>query len=310
MVANFRAGLVLVSVAVFLWGTLPIALKLVLPHVDAVTLTWFRFICAFTVTLLLQIVFKRLGDFRQLSAKHWGILTLAMMGSIGNYILFVVSLHYLSGPTAQLIFQVAPIMMAIGGVLFYQEKISAIQILNFAGVIVGMLLFFNKELLGLAGHTQLLIGMACVFFSALSWVIYTLLQKSLIGRISSSNILLYIYFCASVLLLPFAVPEKIALVNNDLMPVLIFLSLNTLIAYESFTRALKHWPVSRIGAALPLVPVIAFVCTYLLHTWQPSMIEVDTLNLGALIGVLLVTVCSIGASTAGRRASKEAANAS
>lgn len=305
MASSYRTGLLLVSIAVFLWGTLPIALKLILPFVDAVTLTWFRFICAMAVTLSIQLIFKRLGDFKSLSRKQWIILTLAMFGSISNYVLFVVSLHYLSGPTAQLIFQVAPIMMAIGGVLFYQEQISAIQILYFAGVIIGMLMFFNNELAGLAGHTQILIGMACVFFSALSWVIYTLLQKSLIQRISSTNILLFIYCCASILLLPFSSPEKIMAVDSELLPVLIFLSLNTLIAYEAFTRSLKHWPVSRIGAALPLVPVVAFLCTYLLHSFWPALIEVETLNWVALTGVVIVTGCSIGASTVGSRRARQ-----
>lgn len=304
MAASYRAGLVLVSIAVFLWGTLPIALKMILPFVDAVTLTWFRFVCAFAVTLCIQLVFGRLGDFRKLGPKQWLVLTLAMLGSIANYILFVSSLHYLSGPTAQLIFQVAPIMMAVGGVLFYQEHISARQIVFFAGVIVGMLMFFNRELVGISGHTQILIGIACVFFSALSWVIYTLLQKALLQDISSSNILLYIYFCASVLLLPFSSPQKLELVSVDLFPVLLFLSLNTLIAYEAFTRSLQHWPVSRIGAALPLVPVIAFACTYLLHFIWPAHIEIETLNGVAQAGVLLVTCCSIGASAAGRRAAR------
>jgi len=135
-------------------------------------------------------------------------------------------------------------------------------------------------------------------------VIYTLLQKSLIQKISSSNILLYIYFCASILLLPFSTPEKIALVDTALFPVLIFLSLNTLIAYESFTRSLHHWPVSRIGAALPLVPIVAFLCTYLVHALWPKLIEVDTLNWVGLAGVVIVTGCSIGATTAGLKAAE------
>lgn len=306
MVPSFRRGLLLVSIAVCLWGALPIALQLILPTVDPVTLTWFRFICAFLIAVIIQAYSKRLGDFRGLSVKQWTILTLAMMGSIGNYILFVVSLKYLSGPTAQLIFQVAPIMMAIGGVVFYKERLSVIQIFFFAGVVIGMLMFFNRDLAGLNGQTQILIGITCVFFSALSWVIYTLLQKSLIHRISSTNILLYIYFCASILLFPFSTPEKLALVEVELLPVLLFLSLNTLIAYEAFTRSLHHWPVSRIGAALPLVPVIAFLCAYLLHPIWPNHIAVDTLNFVALTGVLVVTVCAVGASTSGVRKRQKA----
>lgn len=301
MVPNFRKGLLLVTIAVGLWGALPIALQLILPTVDPVTLTWFRFICAFLIAVIIQLVLKRLGEFRGLTFKQWSILTLAMLGSISNYVLFVVSLKYLSGPSAQLIFQVAPIMMAVGGVLFYKERLSAIQIIYFAGVIIGMLMFFNRDLAGLNGQTQILIGITCVFFSALSWVIYTLLQKSLIHRISSTNILLYIYFCASVLLLPFSAPEKIAHVDSELLPVLLFLSLNTLVAYEAFTRSLHHWPVSRIGAALPLVPVVAFLCAYFLHPIWPNHIAVDTLNLVALIGIVMVTICAVGASTSGVR---------
>ncbi len=300
MTASFRTGLGLVSIAVLLWGTLPIALKLVLSTVDAVTLTWFRFVCAFAVTLCIQIYGNRLQAFKHLSAKQWVILILAMLGSITNYVLFVLSLNYLSGPTAQLLFQVAPIMMAIGGVVFYHERLSTWQALFFCGVVIGMLMFFNQELKLLTGQNQLLIGIACVFFSAFSWVVYTLLQKSLLQTLSPTNILLFVYCCASFLLLPLSEPSKIALVKPELFPVLAFLSLNTLIGYEAFTRSLSHWPVSRIGAALPLVPIVAFTCAYFAHFWYPA-IKVDSLNLVALIGVATVTVCSIGASSAGRQ---------
>jgi len=43
---NWRLGLVLSLITALMWGMLPIALKLLLPVMDAVTITWYRFVAA------------------------------------------------------------------------------------------------------------------------------------------------------------------------------------------------------------------------------------------------------------------------
>ena len=73
---NNRLGLIFVSIAVFFWGILPIALKLSGGFITPVTLTWFRFVMALVVTLLIQWRLGALRQFAGLPAAIWMKLVL------------------------------------------------------------------------------------------------------------------------------------------------------------------------------------------------------------------------------------------
>lgn len=144
--ANNRLGLIFVSIAVFFWGILPIALKLSGGFITPVTLTWFRFLMALVVTLLIQWKVGALRQFVGLPRAIWLKLTLAGVLLMCNYVSFVYSLSYLAPGTAQLNFQTAPFFLAFGGVLFFKERFNAFQLSCFATLALGMLMFFHPQL--------------------------------------------------------------------------------------------------------------------------------------------------------------------
>ncbi len=288
---QFKLGLFFATTAILFWGMLPIALKLSAGFIDPITLTWFRFFIAFIVSIGLQKISGNLSQFRDLVLADWGKLTLAAIFSLTNYITFVYSLDYLQPGPAQLNFQTAPFFLAFGGMLFFKERLSALQMTCFATLALGMLLFFHPYLdFSDQQSSNVWIGIIIVQFSALSWVCYALIQKLLISRLTPGNVLLYIYGAGILLIAPLSDFSHFSQMKSDHWVIAMFCAVNTLIAYGCFGQAMKYWPTAQVGAMLALTPVFSFTFTAIAASigWWSGIIVASDLNTLAVIGIMLI----------------------
>jgi drug/metabolite transporter (DMT)-like permease len=292
---NNRLGLIFVSIAVFFWGILPIALTLSGGFITPVTLTWFRFVMALVVTLLIQWRLGALRQFVGLPVAIWMKLVLAGVLLMCNYVSFVYSLGYLAPGTAQLNFQTAPFFLAFGGVLFFKERFNAFQLSCFATLGLGMLMFFHPQLdLRQASDHQVLVGIMIVQFSVMSWTSYALLQKSVSQRLSPSNVLLFIYALGIVVMAPFSDFSQFEMMTLDQWWIVLFCGANTLIAYGCFGQALHYWPTAQVSAMLSLTPVLSFSATELVVSfgWWPGVFSSANIDGLSLMGIVLI-VCAV-----------------
>jgi drug/metabolite transporter (DMT)-like permease len=303
-VQTFRLGLLFISIAVLCWGILPIALKLSGSFIDPVTLTWFRYAVAFIVTFMFGLFNGKLVEFKALKRFDWLKLSLAALFSIGNYVSFVYCLDYLTPDQAQLNFQTAPFFLAFGGVLFFREKLKPVQMMCFASLALGMMLFFHPFIDFSNGlddsnsqNATVWLGILIVQFSAISWTCYSLIQKSMVARLSPANILLFIYGFATVVMLPASDLTHFAQMQSDQWWVAIFCAFNTLVAYGCFAQSMKYWSTSMVGPMVALTPVCSLATTWSVSTlgWWPEVISYNPLDLLSTIGIALVvlSVCGI-----------------
>jgi drug/metabolite transporter (DMT)-like permease len=293
-----RLGFILAFSTVVLWGFLAVALKLLLVGgMDAVTITWYRL----TVSAILLGVFQawrgQLPRLRDLSGRGWALLSVALGGLVGNYVLFVVALDYVPPATAQLVVQLAPLLFLLGGLVIFGETFSGRQWLGLVVLIGGLLLFFNQRLADLVRISgQEAIGVGFVVIAAVVWAAYALAQKQLLTTFSSENILLLIYVGATVVLLPVSSPGQITELSTLGLGLLAFGIFNTLAAYGCFAEALEHWEASRVSAVISLTPLVTLAVVYAVLAIWPDAEVGERLDVLGLIGAVLVVVGSMMAA--------------
>ena len=306
MSGRWRLGLALALTTAVLWGVLPIALKITLQGMDAYTITWYRFALSALVVGLMLAATGQLPPLRSLGRDGWLLLLVALIGLIGNYLLYALALKHTTPAVTQVVIQVAPMFLLLGGLVVFRERFSTAQWIGFAVLLIGLALYFNRrlpELLDLSGGLGL--GVALLVIGALVWAAYGLAQKQLLKQLSSQQVLWILYVASVVVLLPATRPTTIRALSPGELSMLLFCGVNTIVAYGAFAEAMQHWEVSRVSAVLAIAPLVTLSAMWLTTRIVPGLLEPEHLNALSLAGALLVVggsaVCAL--SQAGRQES-------
>lgn len=297
---QWRLGLSLSLFTALCWATLPIALKIVLQEVDAITLTWFRFLVAALFTGVWLALRGRLGGYRRLGRGGWLMLAVAGLMLLGNYVFYLLGVQHTSPANTQLLIQLAPLLMALGGIWVFGEHFRAAQWLGLAMLVGGLVLFSWDQWQGAQGPGYLF-GSMLVVIAAVVWAIYALLQKQLLLKLGSMQILLCIYALATLALWPFAQPS--ALLELDLPHWLLlgYCALNTIGAYGAFAEALAHWEASRVSAVLATTPLLCIAASALVATLWPGWLAPERIAWLGWLGAGMAVAGSAAVSLMGRR---------
>jgi drug/metabolite transporter (DMT)-like permease len=209
-----------------------------------------------------------------------------------NYILYLISLHYIPAETAQMLIQMAPFFMLLGSVLILKEHFSRGQMLGSLVLVSGLVLFFNQQFINNVGldNSDFLLGFVIIFGAAVTWAAYAIIQKQLLGFYSSNQIMWCIYLLSAVFFLPLASPLQIATLDNTALLLLLFCCANTLIAYGTFAKSLEYLPTAKVSATLAVTPLLTVIFATIAELIWPTNFQAQHLNILAYIGAGLV-VC-------------------
>ncbi|GAB1391936.1 DMT family transporter [Rhodocyclaceae bacterium] len=181
-----RMGIFLAVLAAFGFSFKAIFVKLAYAaaSVDAITLLSLRMMFSLPIVLWVGLAAGRAAP--PLKRKDWGILiVLGLLGYYGASILDFVGLQYISAGLERLILFVYPTLTVMIGVLFMGKTLEKRHIgallLSYAGI--GLAFAHDLQVAGDIG--TVLIGVAFVFGSALSYALYSAGAEVAIHRLGA-----------------------------------------------------------------------------------------------------------------------------
>lgn len=293
--SNWKIGLPLALITVFMWALLPIALKGLLDTITATTATWYRFVGA-AVLAGGYYSWSHQLNLRQLFCRALLPFTLcAVIGLLTNYLTYASGLKFITAGAAQIVIQLAPLMLLIASVFWLGERFSPRQWLGVILVAAGLPLFFNQRLPELVSgaDSKYLLGLGLIAVAAIGWSVYGFFQKKILARATPQDLLVLIYLAGTVSFLPLADPTSVVQLDWLGWLLLLFLTANTLIAYGAFAKALASWEASRVSATLALVPLTTLALSAVIGALWPGYIEVEPLNWISWLGALSVVCGSL-----------------
>jgi drug/metabolite transporter (DMT)-like permease len=291
---NWKLGLGFSLLTVLMWGGLPLSLKVILGEMDSITVTWYRFSASALIALIWYGRSSVQGVRRLLSRPLWPLTLFAVCGLLTNYILYLLGLDRTTPEAAQILIQLAPLLLLLGSVLLFKEPFSTPQWLGVIGFTLGLLMFFHHRLRTLASiDERYLLGMLIMVLSAVTWAGYGLAQKKLLKQVRANDLLLLIYIAGSLCFLPGAEPGQILQLDGFALWMLAFASLNTIVAYGSFGLAMTYWDTSRVSAVITLSPLLTLLLVFLTNFFYPGFIQTEPLDWLNWLGAILV----VGGST-------------
>ena len=302
--ASGRSGLgfALAFSTMALWAVLPLTLQVVLEQLDPVTITGVRFLGAALCLALFLGARGALPDLRALSRNGRRLLAIATAFLAINYLAFLVGLDWTSAAHAQVMIQLGPILLALGGIFVFGERFLPAQWAGMAILVVGLGVFFHGQWREPPSQAvSMLGGSFAMLLAATTWAFYGLAQKQLLQHLSSQSIMVCIYAACAVIFALGSSPRALLEIDALTWGFLLFTSANTLLGYGTFSAALEHWEASRVSAVLALTPLGTLASSVAASTLWPGVFQVEEIGTVALLGACAVVIGSLVVSLGDRR---------
>lgn len=283
-------GFLLALTTAILWGTVPIAVREIVPNMTPVTLVWYRFLLSFGLLFIILLSKRQLPQKKQFMNKRVLLLLfIATIGLAGNFTLFSAALLYISPTVTQVVAQLSSVGLLLAGLIVFKEQLKPSQAVGVIILILGLGLFFNTSIIEILTElTTYSKGVLLAVCAATIWVVYGLTQKVLLKDLKSPQILLILYFGCIVLLLPFT--NLIEIMNLSLFQLLLlgYCGINTIVGYGALAEAMNRWQVSQVSAMITLTPLFTLIFSDILALLWPETFLFPELNLLGYIGALVV----------------------
>jgi drug/metabolite transporter (DMT)-like permease len=193
---NKHKGILSVLISAVIFGSMPLIAKVVYKeNCNSMSLTLYRFLLSLP---LLFFLLKRENneEFKMTIKEFYKICLVGILGFSSTPLLLYTSYNYISTGTATTLHFIYPVLVILGGVLFFKDKPNLIKITSVVLCVLGILMFYQ-------GNSGINIkGMLIAFSSGLTFSFYILfIEKSELRHMHTIKLTFYLSLVASIVLL-------------------------------------------------------------------------------------------------------------
>jgi drug/metabolite transporter (DMT)-like permease len=251
----------------FLFASLAIAGRIVLPRFPAGVLVCFRVFGATAVLLVLNLLGS--GTWVRNARDLLRLAILGLLGIAANQTLFLYGLRQTTAVNATILVTTVPVFTVLGSVLVGREPASA---LKFCGILLaglGTVYLIGPDRISLApdlamGNALIVIGMVC-------YATYFIYSKSVVHRYGAVTVSFYVMMFAGIGVLPFGLAGIRQIRLSELEPaiwwwVAYIVLFPTILSYLLNIWALQRASSNTVAVYIYLQPLFAALAApFLLH---------------------------------------------
>jgi drug/metabolite transporter (DMT)-like permease len=276
--------------AAVLWGGSIVAQKLALSGFSAVEASVLRDIGG--LAILLATWWWQEGTLAKLTKADVRMLGLLGLGVLGNHLLILMGLKYVSGAVGGVIIGSAPVVTSLLSALLIQDvPLRAVMVgglLSFAGVALVSVAGFQ------AAGEQPLLGGTLVFLGVVSWALYSIGSRTIMERVSALTVNWTTLLVATVVQIPLLwVDQKMmqagvaSVTLSDWLALGYLVIFATAVAQQAWLFGVKGIGPSRASILGNLTPVAAIALSGIVLKESVGLIEIVGIAL-ILVGVWVV----------------------
>ena len=271
------------SLAAVLWGGSIVAQKLALGSFSAVEASVLRDIGG--LAILLTTWWWQEGALAKLSKADLGMLGLLGFGVLGNHLLILMGLKYVSGAVAGVIIGSAPVVTALLSAALIQDvplrSVWVGGLLSCAGVALVSIAGFQ------AAGEQPLLGSVLVFLGVVSWALYSIGSRAMMDRVSALTVNWTTLLVATVIQIPLLWTDRkmldagVASVTiGDWLALGYLVVFATAVAQQAWLFGVQGIGPSRASVLGNLTPVAAVALS--------ALILHESVGLAEIVGIVLI----------------------
>ena len=272
-----------VVLAAALWGGSIVAQKMALTSFSAVEASVLRDIGG--LTILLATWWSKEGGAMRVSGADARLLGLLGLGVLGNHLLILMGLNYVSGAVGGVIIGSSPVVTSVLSAMLIKDvplrAVWAGALLSFAGVGVVSVAGFQ------AAGDQPLLGSTLVFLGVVSWALYSIGSRAIMERMSALTVNWTTLMVATVLQIPLLwTDQKMmnagigSVTTPDWLALGYLVVFATAVAQQAWLFGVKGVGPSRASVLGNLTPVAAIGLS--------ALILGETVGLIEILGICLI----------------------
>jgi drug/metabolite transporter (DMT)-like permease len=286
-----------VVLAAVLWGGSIVAQKMALGSFSAVEASVFRDIGGLAILLITWWVQERRTiSIGAIARSDLFLLGLLGLGVLGNHLLILMGLKYVSGAVGGVIIGSSPVVTSLLSALLIRDvplrMVWLGAVLSFAGVTLVSVAGFQA-----VGERPLL-GGTLVFLGVVSWALYSIGSRTIMDRLSALTVNWTTLLVATVLQVPLLWTDRKMLdagvssvTTSDWLALGYLIVFATAVAQQAWLFGVKGIGPSRASVLGNLTPVAAIALSALILKESVGLVEMTG------IGLILAGVWSVNRRT-------------